>query len=147
MYLPRGKKKFQKTKTNTKFSIYKNRIFQVGSSHHVWKFQTDYENVPKKSHGILLIGNAYILGFKFPEMRNQNFKICILKFVLICIAKIPPPRMLELLVSHEYCRDTSAFFGDIRILNRGSLYIPQESRSSKTAVFIKATVPTSVISS
>jgi hypothetical protein len=45
-------------------------------------------------------------------------------------------RTLELLAFDEYSRfDTSAFAGDIK---RGSLYIPCESRSIKTAVFIES---------
>jgi hypothetical protein len=53
--------------------------------------------------------------------------------VLLAAAK---SRTLELLAFYEYCRfDTSAFFWYIK---RGSLYIPKESRSIKTAIFIES---------
>ena len=45
-------------------------------------------------------------------------------------------RTLELLAFDEYCRfDTSAFFRNIK---RASLYVPKESRSIKTAIFIES---------
>ena len=45
-------------------------------------------------------------------------------------------RILELLAFDEYCRfDTSALF---RHIKRASLYMPKESRSIKTAIFIES---------
>ena len=47
----------------------------------------------------------------------------------------PSPYQLPMVDFDEYCRfDTSAFFGYIK---RASLYIPKETRSIKTAIFIE----------
>ena len=48
----------------------------------------------------------------------------------------PPSRTLEHLAFNEYCRfDTSAF---VKYIKRGSVYILNEIRSIKTAIFIES---------
>ena len=72
------------------------------------------------------------------SVKFRKFSPCIARTRRACagLTVYPSSRTLEHLAFDEYCRfDTSAFFLNIK---RASLYMPKESRSIKTAIFIES---------